>query len=177
VLSEISVIFVNMNWLVTILLSGLMHTLATAHAFYFSFAELEYNIGSSQYELTISATAHDVALMTQQKGMTVSELDKETKNGAFKSFLTTEINAHFQIAELGENAFQLLGFEVFPNGTAYFYLYSKKVEVQPTLSITFDWLMDTFPEQQNKITFRNGEQKHTAVFLPQNPKTIIATKP
>lgn len=166
-----------MNWLLSIGLSLLLHFGASAHAFYFSFAELEYNPGSQQYELTISATAHDVALMAQKQGVDVTELDQETKNSEFKAFLTSSINAHFQIAELGSDPFKLLGFEVFPNGTAYFYLYTEKIAPVHEFTVQFDWLMDTFPEQQNKLTYRNGEQKCTAVFLPQNPKTHIACKP
>ena len=68
---------------------------------------------------------------------------------------------------------KLIVIDVMPNGLTYFYLESESVELSTTLSIRFDWLMDEFEEQQNKVTFIANNNKQTAVFLPTKRTNIL----
>jgi hypothetical protein len=45
--------------------------------------------------------------------------------------------------------------------------------ISGAFGITFNLLMDSFPEQQNKLTFHFREKKSTFVFLESNQKQLI----
>jgi len=61
--------------------------------------------------------------------------------------------------------FVMDGFEVLLNGDVQFYLSAKIANPIKEFYVKFDFLMDKFPEQQNKLTFRYRDKKFTYNFL------------
>ncbi|MCC6701840.1 MAG: hypothetical protein IT221_09970 [Fluviicola sp.] len=147
--------------------------LAQAHAFYFSFAEVQYNSDSKKFEISIEASTHDVEKVLRNQGLVFSELEMSTTNPEVKAAVLKSINLGFELKQTSSIALHLIGFDVMPNGLTYFYLESESTELTSSLSIRFDWLMDEFEEQQNKITFIANNNKQTAVFLPTKRTNIL----
>lgn len=146
---------------------------AFAHAYFFAFAEMEYRADSKRFEITIEASWHDLDDVLKKSGIAV---DPTTcmKDSLSRHALAQFVTGGFSVlSEQAPVALGLVGFEVLPNGLAYFYLLSEPVELSSSLHIRFDLLMDVFPEQQNKITLISDRTKTTAVFLPHQRTATI----
>jgi hypothetical protein len=159
-----------------------------AHPSFFGFAELEYNEMHGQFEATISVTSHDFEQYLQKKQIIKGELSKALKDSSILEFISNELNSHFfvDLDPFGQNStmdgvefirFALDGYEEERTGTIRFYLHAPlNHSVSGTFGITFNLLMDEFPEQQNKLTFKFREKKTTFVFLQTNQKQIIDSR-
>ena len=141
---------------------------ANAHEFYFAFAEVEYNAASKKIEITLEVTAHDLEADMKNAGIVLDKhIENQMGNADFKKQLESHLSKGFEIAT-GDSSVSLtvIGFDVMPTGMLYVYMESTPVLLKMSVDFKFDLLMDTFPNQQNKITFIRNNQKQTAVFLP-----------
>jgi hypothetical protein len=160
-------------------------SLSHAHDSFFAFAELEYKELQGKMEATISATAHDLEHYLQNKQLIKGELNDALKDSATLVLVSNELNNHFfvDLDPFGQNStmdgvefiqFHVDGFEIELNGMVRFYLSTKLSRpLTETIGITFNLLMDTHVEQQNKMTFLFREKKSTFVFLQNNQKQLI----
>lgn len=162
-----------MKYLASILFVLGFTLFAKAHAFYFSFAEIQYNLTSKRFEISIEASTHDVEMVLHKQGLVFKELEGSTTSPDVKAAVLSSINSGFELKASSGISLKLIGIDVMPNGLTYFYLESESVELSTTLSIRFDWLMDEFEEQQNKVTFIANNNKQTAVFLPTKRTNIL----
>jgi hypothetical protein len=149
-----------------------------AHNYFFAFAEVEYNELNETFEATIIAAAHDVETVFIENGVISKSLDYAKKNKKEYYAINEDLNKQFSIfissskSELIEDETHyaqieliLDGFEVLLNGNVQFYL-SAKLKSPPTkIKIKFDLLMERFPDQQNKLTFRFRDKKLTYNYL------------
>lgn len=148
---------------------------AQAHEFYFAFGEVEYNETNKRLEITLEMSAHDIESDMKKTGVVFDKhIENQTQSGTFKKQLETYLLNSFSISsDETPVRLSLVGFDVLPNGQLYAYLESVPLELGKSLLFRFDLLMETFPDQQNKITFIRHKQKQTAVFLPTKPTEII----
>lgn len=146
-----------------------------AHAYYFSFAEMEFNAETKRFEVSVQTSAHDTEFSMEKQGVPVKDLEMQTKDEVVKKGLESWINRGFQVFISNHSiVFRLVGYEVLPNGLLYAYLESEPVEEAfNELHIMYDLLMDDFPQQQNKITFIYKSLKQTAVFLPSRKEETL----
>nr|WP_294861325.1 DUF6702 family protein [uncultured Fluviicola sp.] len=148
---------------------------ANAHEYYFAFGEVEYNESTRKLEVTLEVNAHDLEFDMKKSGTKLSgHIEEQTRNPDFKTQLEIYLTKGFKITNEDLTlSLSLVGFDVLPNGLLYAYLESQPVELDKRLFFTFDLLMDSFPDQQNKITFIRNKQKQTAVFLLSKPTEMI----
>ncbi|MNJ84923.1 hypothetical protein D3C87_23870 [compost metagenome] len=146
-----------------------------AHEYYFAFGEIEYNETSKKFEITLEMSAHDVEFDLKKTGVNLEKhMEDQLQNKEFKKQLETYLLAGFSIStDHSPINLSLVGFDVLPNGQLYAYLESSQVELDKSLHFKFDLLMESFPNQQNKITLIHLKRKQTAVFLPTKPTEII----
>jgi hypothetical protein len=145
-----------------------------AHEYFFAFAEMEYNAASRSMEITLEGSAHDIEDVLNETGIPVKELEDHYTDAEMLAKLERFINNGLQITSGGKTPhLSLKGYEVKPTGLVYFYLVSDQVELTETIDVRFDWLMDTLPKQQNKITLTHNHQHYTAVFLPHQRTSSI----
>ena len=150
------------------------NSLVAAHEYFFSFAEITYNQANKQFEVTIEASAHDVEDVMNEAGITIKELEDHYSDTSMIRKIETFICQGFAIKNNLENVrLKLIGYEVKANGLVDFYFTSEKVELASTLTFVYDWLMKTFPQQQNKITFIHNNKTQTMVFLPSKTTESI----
>jgi hypothetical protein len=149
-----------------------------AHKYYFAFAEVEYNEMNQSLEATIIATAHDLESVLRENDVISKSLDEAKKNKkeyyAINDFLNKTFCVHtadsisliaLDSALPQQLEFVMDGFEVLLNGDVQFYLSAKIATPIKEFYVNFDFLMDKFPEQQNKLTFRYRDKKFTYNFL------------
>lgn len=153
----------------------------SAHAFYFAFAEVDYNDLTGTIEATIIASAHDVETVFKEQGIISKSFDYAIQNKKEYYAINDNLNKHFSLFSLSDksdsnseldgytqNNMVLDGFEVLLNGNVQFYL-STKIKIPPKdFKIKFDFLMDKYQEQQNKLTVRFHDKKLTFNYLTIN---------
>ena len=149
--------------------------IAAAHDYFFAFAEVEYNVFSQKIEATISLTGHDFEKALSENHPEFGRLEELMNNSSDKAIAMDFINSHFKFYGKDNSTcvFELIGIDVNPSGTVYFYVESNEIQIDNYLNVTFDLLMDTFSEQQNKITLYYKEQTKTVSFLQHEKSTRI----
>ena len=139
---------------------------AWGHAYYFAFAEMEFNDDESRFEIAVRATGHDVEDYMDHIGQPVGQLEKAADNPVAMSNLEEMIRKHFVIYASSKSLMlDLVGVEVNNKDEVIFYLTSRKMKRPDEIEIKFDLLMDLYEEQQNKITFFTNEEKVYLSFM------------
>jgi hypothetical protein len=157
------------------LLFSAMSFAAAAHEYFFAFAEIGYNRNTGSFEIALQGSAHDVEDVMNESGIAVKELEDHYDDPEMLAKIEAFIRKGLALTSGGKTAaLHLDGMEVLPNGLVYFYLSSDPIELTDSVVIRFDWLMDTLPKQQNKITLTHNDRKYTAVFLPHQTSSTIA---
>ncbi len=172
--------------LLSLLLFIIVANHSMAHKFYFAFAEVEYNEMNKSLEATIIASAHDVESVLRETVVISNSLVDAKKNKKEYYAINDFINKNFSIYTSDSLSFMALdsslppqlefnmdGFEVLLNGDVQFYLSAKTPSNLDQFYLKFDMLMDKFPEQQNKLTFRFRDKKFTYNFLTTTKIQLI----
>lgn len=161
-----------MKFFIQIIFCILLSSSASAHAFYFAYAEVEYNEISQKLEATIECTSHDLEkALSTNVGFRIDDGISESEVIEIEEY----VNATLSIKSIGEekSRFNYIGMELSLNGVLYLYFESERIVLDNTPKVLFSFLMDSLPEQQNKLTFiRNGKQV-TLAFLKHEQSKII----
>jgi hypothetical protein len=134
---------------------------------------MQYNKKLKRYEVSIRATGHDVEDFLKSKGEELPSLEDCIGNPIAENILATHITKYFQV-KVNDKAinFTLIGLEVNIKDEVIFYLKSNELERPDALEITYDLLMDYFPDQQNKLTLFTEKGKDYLGFLPHRRTRI-----
>ncbi len=145
-----------------------------AHDSYYSFAELRYNKANHRLEASISLTIHDFEKALQKKGIIKKALEFYKDDSISLNRIYTEVLNHFKLSFDGDQSgFVMEGFELMKNGTVFFYASALFHGDQTQFDITFDLLMNEYPDQQNKLTFSYEGNKTTYLFTSKKRKESI----
>lgn len=146
-----------------------------AHEYFFSFAEMEYNDITRKFEITITATTHDIEKRYEKEMNERIDLEKYNPTSKTTELMVDYFKTHFQVQTEKEKCIlNLIGYESALNGVTHFYFESEAFDITPTLIIKNDVLMDEYPQQQNKITLYYKSKSYTYDFLlHERTKTII----
>lgn len=144
----------------------LISSMTFAHDYYFAFAEVEYNDLKGELEATLIVSTHDLESMLRKKGVIERDLSSYSNDSSALKNIQNELLKGFSI-QVGTKTLNLTleGMEVQLTGLTNFYFSAKEVPSLETISVKFDLLMDTFAEQQNKLTFIYRNTKNTYVFM------------
>ncbi|MEJ6798175.1 MAG: hypothetical protein QNK75_03995 [Crocinitomicaceae bacterium] len=146
-----------------------------AHEYFFGFAELNYNQEEGVYEGTLTLSSHDFKHWLETRAMDLTEDVDDPTKPAYLQQISREIFTGFQITANGNSlAFEIVAKEELNTGLTNYYFRSTKAEQSGTLDVKFDLMMDLFPQQQNKITYREELKSSTAVFLSNKTHSSIS---
>jgi len=149
----------------TITLVFLISFSSFGHTYFFGFSELEYNEISQKFECTIIASTHDLQRALDQNDVKSGDLTMLSPNSGKFRAVETYLNTHFKVWTKGLVRFRMIGNEVSMNGTTSFYLESEVTGIDSEVKISFDLLMDSYQQQQNKITLKYRGNNYTKTFL------------
>ena len=153
----------------------------SAHEYHFSFAEVEFNSNCSCIQSSISIAVHDLESSLQKKGLLVGSLQNDLANNGFSKAIKKEILSHFRMTIIQKDGqsnlinFLIEGHEFSMDGLIHIYFSSKKIKItdSSTIHFKFDLLMDSFNDQQNKLTFKYKGVKQTATFLNESEDSLM----
>ncbi|MBI2259646.1 MAG: hypothetical protein HYU67_12230 [Flavobacteriia bacterium] len=135
---------------------------------------MEYLKEKQRIELTLQFTTHDLEKDWLQKDIINKELSLIKQDSLTLSKIENGLNQGFSIGhQQNIIPLKLSGFETSKEGICSFYLYSEKILLNSEITVQFNALMNTFPKQQNKLTFINKGKKQTFVFLKNQSKHKI----
>jgi hypothetical protein len=145
-----------------------------SHDFFFGFAELRYNEQDSIYELIMSSDAHDVEDALNNDGIEIKELEDHYDDEEMKVKINYFLMVGFEFKDKNKVfRFELIGYEVSKDGVVNFYLKSGKCKPLTNYELTFDWMMDLFPKQQNKLTHFHDTTYSVATFVQSKRTATI----
>ena len=152
-----------------------LSTPSWAHDFFFSFAEMEYNTVTRKLELTISVTTHDLEKSSEYRGNKLENIASPSEDEL--ETILSYTNTRFVVSNGNETAeFSFVGHEVFLKGTANFYFESSEIELNTHIEVFYDLLMESYPDQQNKLTFYYKGVTQTAAFTQLNKTQTLNIK-
>ncbi len=152
--------------------------LTFAHAFYFAFAEMEYNTSEQHFEISIRATGHDLEDYMKHLDQTIPPLEEAKNNPIALQKIEKLISQEFSIKVDAKNIrINLIGIEINNKDEVILYIVSNKIKPADEIEVKFDLLMNHFPEQQNKLTYIHQDEKSYYSFLPHKRNRIISLKP
>lgn len=135
------------------------------HEYFFGFSELEYNDVSRKFECTIIVSTHDVERALEKSNIETGDLANLSQGTDGFLAVSKYLNSHFVVTCEEQVKFKLIGSEVLMSGTTNFYFESEAIDLFSEITVSFDLLMDTFQQQQNKITFKYRNNSYTRTFL------------
>lgn len=167
-----------MKYILITLISLFFSFISFAHAFYFAFAEMEFNYASNKFEISVRATGHDVEAYLEHLKSPISSLEEAKNNPLELKKLEQLITSEFTLKiEDKQLKLTLLGIEISKNDEVVFYLESNPVSPPKKIEVNFFLLMNLFPEQQNKLTFISPTEKTYYSFLNHKRNRTILLKP
>lgn len=151
---------------------------AFSHDYYFAFAEVDYNELTEEMHATVIVSTHDLEYMLRSKGIISKDLASYTENKEAIHTIQTEIQKGFGFRFSGEQkTLEFEGMELLLTGNTQFYFSLKQVKSLERVSVNFDFMMDVFKEQQNKMTLIYRNSKTTFVFLAsQKEQDLILSR-
>lgn len=149
-------------------------SVAFGHDYFFAFSEVQYNHFRQKFEVTVVASAHDLDYMWRDSELN-SDVISDLRVDSEEFRLVEEfVNEGFQLNSPKDRIkLRIIGIESLLNGVVNFYLESYEVPLPKELHVTFDLLMDEFPQQQNKMTLYIGEHTYTKAFLQNERKHTL----
>lgn len=146
----------------------------SAHEFYFSFAEMQYNEKTKQFEVSLEVTGHDLEDYLKEKGIMIPRLEECVGKPIYLSMIEQEISKGFQIL-INDTPLllNLVGIKVNDNDQVVLFITSRKMEKPKAIDVKYDLLMDYYPLQQNKLTLFKPEGKQFVTFLNTRSKRTI----
>jgi hypothetical protein len=156
------------------LLCFLFPVVSFSHTYYFSFAEVEYNIMQERLEGTIVFTTHDLEEYLIENNIITNKFYKLDHDSCTINKIGEKIFENFNFYNSnGKIELNSLEFSTTRNGLFEFYFTSERIINEGQLELDFSCLMDKFPKQQNKLTFIHKGEKKTYEFLIINERKKI----
>jgi hypothetical protein len=136
---------------------------SSAHEFFFSFVEMEYNPISQRIEMTLMVTTHDFEKALDARGSHVENI--KSLGEAEIEIIEAYINKHFVISnDSSKSDLSFMGNEISLDGTSSWYFESEPIAIADEIKIRYDVMMEAFPDQQNKLTLYYEGETYTAAF-------------
>ena len=166
----------------------LVSSASWGHQYFFAFAEIEYNEMAQKFEGSVVATAHDFEFALMNSHGLQTKLEKIAQNSSdvkimeayLNKFLTLRYGCAFDSNAVDAYCYadwSIESFQIMKNGTIELYFSAPAKHVYTLIQVDFRFLMDAFPEQQNKLTFIYREDRETQSFTKTQATHYFALKP
>ena len=166
----------------------LSSSVSWGHQYFFAFAEVEYNEMGQKFEGSIVATAHDFeltlmnahGLKTKLENIAPNSPEVKIMEGYLNQFLTLNYGCSFDSNAVDAYCtadWKIESFQLLNNGNIELYFSAAAKHVYTLIQVDFRFLMDAFPEQQNKLTFIYREDRETLSFTKAQSQQYFALKP
>jgi hypothetical protein len=150
----------------------------SAHPFYFSYAEIEYDEFCNCFEGFISLSSHDFEELLNEEKNTKTSISKAMNDPLLKKEISEILNSGLSFSAVRQEIrIQLEGYESEMNGLTRFYFKTQPFKNSEEILVEYDLFMEKYKEQQNKLTIIQRDNKETFDFLIQEKTKLITIKP
>lgn len=145
----------------------LFSTYSFGHKFYVSITELNFNAEKNRIEGSLKLVAHDFEHILEEKFGREIDIEQVADTSQVGLYIQTYLTSHFKVYSdqklLTPN---YLGKEVSLRQELFFYFTFNSVPHPESLSIKSTVLFDYFPNQQNIVHYRYGQQTKSVTLVP-----------
>jgi len=147
----------------------------SAHDYYLSISQIEYNTDTKRFEIAIKVTAHDCEYAIEKSNGDLLKLGSDHENPKSDEIIEAYFLKHFKlIADNVEVNLHMIGKELGLDEELWVYIESNEVEPPSNVRVTNSLLAFYFNKQQNHVHLKlqdktyavvmmNGEYTHTIV--------------
>lgn len=149
-----------------------------AHNYYFAFAEMELNYSTNKLEITFIINNHDIDHWLEKSKYSLIDFENSTIHDSINTFISNKIKYGFNLNSNNKNiSIKLIGFDIKSDGNIEFYYESEVIPSNTNqIEVSFNLLMDLYPDQQNKLIFLKEDSKESFVFVKKETKHLISLK-
>jgi hypothetical protein len=176
------------QFLLVVYICLLSSSISWGHQYFFAFAEVEYNEMGQKFEGSIVATAHDLELTLMNGYGLKNKLENIAPNSPDLKIMENYLNRFLTLqygCSLDSNAvdayctadWTIESFQLMKNGNIELYFSAPAKHVYTLIQVDFRFLMDAFPEQQNKLTFIYRTDRETLSFTKAQSQQYFPLKP
>ena len=166
----------------------LVSSASWGHQYFFAFAEIEYNEMAQKFEGSVVATAHDLEFALMNSYGLQTKLEKIEAKSSEVKIMEDYLNQFLTLrygCSLNSNAvdaycsatWSIESFQIMKNGTIELYFSAPAKFIYTLIQVDFRFLMDAFPDQQNKLTFIYRDDRKTLSFTKTQATHYFALKP
>lgn len=135
------------------------------HPSHFSYAEIEYNSNENIFEASLEITGHDLSYYFRDQQFDIENIKTVD---SLKDRMEDELNLHFYVEDelrMYRSSFIIEEVEQRRDDTIIFYMSSEGPQNSlESIYLTFDLFMESFPNQENKISFIQNNKEQTYLF-------------
>lgn len=144
----------------------------SAHKYYLSLTQIEFNAKNKSIEVIINVFIDDIETVLNKTHQKEFELDTKKELKDSDTYFTQYLKKHIQF-KVDEKpvAFNYIGKE-YDGDIVYFYLEIKDIESVKNIEITNTLLIQEFSEQQNLVKSK-ANKKHKSVMLTKKKQKGI----
>lgn len=148
---------------------------ATAHKFYVSIAEMEYEEGQDRIKVSLKLTAHDFEHVLEDKFDEHIHIEKYNDTSKVIQYAIEYLSSNIQLFSNDKRAeFQYLGKEVTLRDELYFYFTFNKISNPATVKIVNSLLFSFSDQQQNIVHYKYKDQTKSVTLIPSQPEALIS---
>lgn len=141
-----------------------LSSFTTAHKFYVSVTQVDYNAKQQSLQIVSRVFVDDIEELLKERYDKSTNLDKDEESPGVDKNLAIYLNQKLQFVVNGEEvSFKFLGKE-YEDDLIICYLEIENITSLNTIEITNQVLMDLFEEQQNIVHVKKGNQRKSLIL-------------
>ncbi len=150
-----------------------LSSFTTAHKFYVSVTQVEYNKEQQALQIISRIFIDDIEdLLKERYGISI-DFDKKEKSSEIDEYLTTYLNQKLIFEVNGKKVnFAFIGKE-YEEDLMICYLEIENVPSLDSIVVTNEVLMDLFEEQQNIIHVKKGDQRKSLILEKEKEVGVL----
>ena len=145
----------------------------SAHKYYLSLTQIEYNQENKSLEIIINVFMDDIELALNKDYdinlQLTTDLELKNSDEFFRKYLKDKL--HFKLQD-NTLEFKYLGKE-YEGDLVYFYLEIPNIETPQPLEVHNEILLQHFEEQQNVVKLKVGKKRKSKILNQKNDKALL----
>ena len=154
-----------MNIILRVITSILLLSVVSAHQFFLSNTEIQFNSEKENAEILIQVFTHDINLLLENANFKTGNLGTEKESDEIDIFLVNYLSDNFVIQEY---RWAYIGKEVGAEHTVFF-LEIQQFALSDKIVILNSIFMDLYSQQRNIINFYNDREVQSANMTINQP--------
>lgn len=147
---------------------------ASAHGYYVSTAEMEYDSLTKSLEVSLKLTAHDFEVILERHFDQRIHIENVADTSAIGRYYQEYLRSHFTVISAGQTSvFGYVGKEVTLRDELFFYFTFSNVPDPKSIQIKNTLLFTEFPQQQNIVHYKYAKLSKSVTLVAAKPEAEL----